>query len=196
MVAAHHLIWTIYGWWLANDPRGSSSHDIRVAKLADLGPLHYGRKQVQPSRQELKVFYEQAEPLLQHAIILFTDEEITLVGSAIGEAIHENKYTCYACAVMPEHVHLVIRRHVDNGKEMIAKLQAATRSALIQANQRHPMHPVWGGPGWDVFLNTREDIHGRVRYFEQNPEKAGRPAQTWDFGTKYDGWMPWHPKHS
>lgn len=195
MVAAHHLIWTVYGWWLANDPRGSSSQEIRVAKLEQLGPLHHGRKSVQPSKQELQAFYDKAEPLLQHAIILFSDEEIALVGRALGEAMHANKYTRYACAVMPEHVHLVVRRHVDNGKEIIAKLQEATRVALIESEKRHAMHPVWGGPGWDVFLNTREDIRGRVRYVEQNPEKAGRRAQTWDFVTKYDGWMPWHPLH-
>ena len=23
IVIAHHLIWTAYGWWLPNDPRGS-----------------------------------------------------------------------------------------------------------------------------------------------------------------------------
>ena len=27
-VAGFHLIWTAYGWWLPNDPRGSSSHEI------------------------------------------------------------------------------------------------------------------------------------------------------------------------
>ena len=37
MVAGFHLIWTAYGWWLPNDPRGSSSHEIRVERIADLG---------------------------------------------------------------------------------------------------------------------------------------------------------------
>ena len=29
MVIGYHLIWTAYGWWLPNDPRGSTSHRIR-----------------------------------------------------------------------------------------------------------------------------------------------------------------------
>ena len=29
IVIAHHLIWTAYGWWLPNDPRGSNSQVIR-----------------------------------------------------------------------------------------------------------------------------------------------------------------------
>ena len=37
MVAGYHLIWTGYGWWLlANDPRGSTSREIRVPAIADL----------------------------------------------------------------------------------------------------------------------------------------------------------------
>jgi hypothetical protein len=25
IVIAHHIMWTLYGWWLPNDPRGSTS---------------------------------------------------------------------------------------------------------------------------------------------------------------------------
>ena len=60
IVAAYHLIWTAYGWWLPNDPRGSSSHEIRVERLEDLGDLHYGRKRIQPPSREIREFYERA----------------------------------------------------------------------------------------------------------------------------------------
>lgn len=43
MVLAHHLMWTAYGWWLPNDPRGSTSHTLRNDLLKDLGDLHPGR---------------------------------------------------------------------------------------------------------------------------------------------------------
>ncbi len=46
MVAGYHLIWTVYGYWLPNDPRGSTSTKIRVEPLRDLGEFHYGRKEV------------------------------------------------------------------------------------------------------------------------------------------------------
>jgi len=32
MIIAHHLIWTAYGFWLPNDPRGSSSHGNFIAE--------------------------------------------------------------------------------------------------------------------------------------------------------------------
>ncbi len=60
MVAGYHLIWTANGWWLPNDPRGSSSHEVRVEAIAELGELHFGRKPVQPAPEELRTFYQQA----------------------------------------------------------------------------------------------------------------------------------------
>jgi hypothetical protein len=70
MIAGYHLIWTAYGWWLPNDPRGSSSHEIRVERIAELGELHYGRKTVQPYSSEIRAFYEQARNALKHRSIL------------------------------------------------------------------------------------------------------------------------------
>ena len=51
-------------------------------------------------------------------------------------------------------------------------------------------HPVWGGPGWKVFLETREDLVRTVDYIDMNPRKAGLPSQVWPFVKKYDGWLP------
>ena len=39
MLAGYHLIWTGYGWWLPNDPRGSMSREIHSSAIAGLGEL-------------------------------------------------------------------------------------------------------------------------------------------------------------
>jgi hypothetical protein len=49
IVIAHHIMWTLYGWWLPNDPRGSTSRVIRNDLLTELGELHLGRKKIQPA---------------------------------------------------------------------------------------------------------------------------------------------------
>ena len=190
MVIAHHLIWTAYGWWLPNDPRGSMSHEIRVEKIANLGEWHYGRKRVQPSRPELQMFFAQSRDLLSHEPKEFSPDEFPLVAQALGDVIRERGYTCYACAVMPDHVHMLIRRHRDKAESMLAALQEKSRTRIIEMNLRGPTHPVWGGPGWKVFLNSRERIEQVVRYVRNNPIKIGLPEQYWNFVTKYDGWMP------
>jgi REP element-mobilizing transposase RayT len=190
MVAGFHLIWTAYGWWLPNDPRGSSSQEIRVERIAELGELHHGRKAVQPPGPEIRAFYEQAREVLKHPLLTFEDADIDLIAESFDRLIGERRYTCYACAIMPDHIHAVIRKHRDHAETMIANLQNASREKLIAARRRPREHPVWGGPGWKVFLNTPEDFVRVIDYVRQNPVQAHRPAQQWGFVKEYDGWMP------
>jgi REP element-mobilizing transposase RayT len=190
MVAGFHLVWTAYGWWLPNDPRGSSSEEIRVERIADLGDLHHGRKAIQPRGTEILEFYEQAADLLKHPLLTFDERDIALIGESFGTIVAEWRYTCYACAIMPDHVHVLIRKHRDSAEAMVEHLQVASREKLVEASSRAITHPVWGGPGWQVFLYTQADLRRVIRYIEQNPVKIGRPRQYWPFVKKYDGWLP------
>jgi REP element-mobilizing transposase RayT len=190
MVAAYHLIWTIYGVWLPNDPRGSGSQEVRAELLKELGAIHYGRKKIQPASAVIRKFYEQAKPKLKFKITPFDDDEIALVAQVFNEVIRKERYTCYGCAIMPDHVHLVIRKHRDKAEEMIQKLQDATWNPVLQTKNRPSDHPVWGGLGWKVYLDTRADIERTVRYVDLNPEKDGMQPQEWEFVTAYDGWLP------
>ena len=76
MVIAYHLIWTAYGWWLPNDPRGSGSDTIRNDVLGELGELHNGRKKVQPSGKTVREFYEKAADLLKHPLLTLTNHVV------------------------------------------------------------------------------------------------------------------------
>jgi REP element-mobilizing transposase RayT len=90
---------------------------------------------------------------------------------------------------MPDHAHLLVRRHADRAEEMIARFQEATRAVLIAVGKRAATHPVWSqGPGWKGFLNAPDDFVRDVGYVRRNPVQIGRPEQTWDFVTVYDGW--------
>lgn len=191
MVAGFHLMFTAYGWWLPNDPRGSSSHEVRVDRVGELGPMYNGRKLVQPSGPELREFYDEAKRVLTHALLRFDEGDVLAIANSFGGAMDQHKYTCYACAVMGDHVHLLIRKHKHHAETMIENLQTASREALISTKRRPTEHPVWGnGPGWKRFLYTEADIRGVIRYIEQNPVKAGRPVQLWPFVKVYDGWLP------
>src|SRR5258708_29964275 len=116
MVVGYHLIWTAYGWWLPNDPRGSMSREVVVEQIADLGEHHYGRKTVQPLPAELRAFYDRARAVLRHELLKLTDDDIRIVGEAIGAEIQAAGYPCYSCATMPDHVHALIRRHRDKAE--------------------------------------------------------------------------------
>lgn len=190
MIAAYHLLWTIYGYWLPNDPRGSVSQRIRNDSIADLGPVHFERKREQPSRKELRDFQKESAKVLRFELRKLSVDELAGVATAFAEVIRARTYTCYACAIMPDHVHLLIRKHRDSAEEMIAELQRASRLAVLDVGERPIEHPVWGGRGWKVFLRNSDDIHRVVRYIECNPEKSGLPPQRWSFASEYDGWLP------
>jgi REP element-mobilizing transposase RayT len=161
-----------------------------VEQIAELGEGHHGRKSVQPPGREIKQFYDQARDALKHPLLTFDAEDLKVVAKSFAQVMTERRYTCYACALMPDHVHALIRKHRDHAETIIENLQNASREKLIQAERRAPTHPVWGGPGWKVFLYTQQDMVRIIDYIEQNPLKAGRPAQHWDFVKPYDGWMP------
>ena len=69
MVIAHHLMWTAYGYWLPNDPRGSMSRVIRNESVGQLGPRHYGRKAQQPPFSETRKFRQQSQSVLMHKLL-------------------------------------------------------------------------------------------------------------------------------
>ncbi|MGQ0635773.1 MAG: hypothetical protein ACT4QC_14275 [Planctomycetaceae bacterium] len=190
MVAGYHLIWTVYGSWLPNDPRGSSSYEIRNAAIAGLGELHHGRKRIQPASGQIRRFYDTARGVLKHELLTFSDDEVAIIAESFASTIRINAYTCYACAIMPDHVHMLIRKHRHKAEDMILNLQEASRGALIDAGARRGGHPVWGGPGWKVFLESREDFERTIRYVEDNPVRARLPVQIWNFVVPYEGWLP------
>ena len=192
-VIAYHLIWTNYGTWLSNDPRGSGSREVYTPILAALGEAHLGRKKVQPPRSTVREFYAEAEGRLQFPATRFDALQRNEIGGAFAEVIRKHHYTCYACAIMPEHVHLVIRKHRDSAEVMIEKFQHESREWLIERGAVPHDHPVWTKNGWRVFLDSPDTVWARIRYVEGNPVKEGLVVQRWPFVVPYDNW-PFHKK--
>ena len=192
---AHHLIWTAYGTWLPNDPRGSNSHTIRKDVLAELGEIHLGRKKVQPTGKEIRDFYEKAIPLLKNPVLTFDEAARTIVACAIAHVIEREKLTCWACAVMPDHAHILIRKHKLLAEEMIELFQSESASRLRGISGWPADHPVWGGEGWKVFLDHPDEVKRTIGYIERNPEPYRLPRQFHPFVKPYDNW-PLHDGHS
>ena len=188
MVLGYHLVWTAYGWWLPNDPRGSMSQCIESDVIAQLGEVHFGRKRVQPASRDIRQFYERAKEVLKYPLLRFSGAETQAIAEAFAEVMRRERYTCYACAIMPDHIHGLIRKHRDFAEDMIEKLQVESRVRVLKMGERDANHPVWGGPGWKVYLDGEQDFWRTVRYIEKNPIEARLPAQNWSFVTQYDGW--------
>lgn len=195
IVIAYHLMWTAYRYWLPNDPRGSTSRTIASDVIAELGALHFGRRKVQPSADSIRRFRDRAREVLKFPILKITPHEFPLVAGGLSQAVTEHRYTCYACAIMPNHVHLLIRKHKHQAEEMIANLQPASRLRLSGCGAREGDHPVWAQGGCKVFLDHPRAVRRIIRYIEDNPVKWRLPRQYWPFVSAYDDW-PLHPGHN
>lgn len=193
MVIAYHLIWTAYGYWLPNDPRGSMSKMIACDVIAELGLLHHGRKRVQPSAREVHEFRDSARGVLKHQLLRFKQSDFLVIADALANAIRDHNYTCYACAIMPDHVHILIRKHKHQAEDMLEHFQSATRLRFRNEKLHPEDHPVWGGSGWKVFLDTPDSIRRTIGYIDGNPPEWRLPRQHWSFVKAYDGW-PLHPR--
>jgi len=87
IVIAYHLVWTAYGWWLPNDPRGSTSKTIRDDVIARLGELHHGRKRVQPASREIREFYDEARAVLKFPLLTFDATEVGAIADAFATTV-------------------------------------------------------------------------------------------------------------
>jgi REP element-mobilizing transposase RayT len=155
--------------------------------------VHHGRKpeEIQPSRGELREFYKQADPLLKFPKLWLDAARRQALGDALGEVVAEQGYTLWACAVLSNHAHMVIRRHRDDAVTMWHKFADATRLRLREEANLAPVHPVWSSRPYKVFLRTPYEVRTRVAYVERNPEKEGLARQHYQFVQVYNNW-PFH----
>jgi hypothetical protein len=96
---------------------------------------------------------------------------------------------------MPDHVHVLLRKHKHPAETMIVALKEGSRNHLIAGQFRPLGHPTWTEGGWKVFLEHPDEVRRTTRYIEENPLPLGEEIQIWPFVTKHDGW-PLHPGHS
>jgi REP element-mobilizing transposase RayT len=195
MVLAHHLILTAYGFWLPNDDRGSWSDFIRRWELLRFGPAtktdvrqSVARKPFSPSRRVA------ATRELTYQPVMFTGEQALLIARACADGVRRSGYVVYACAILPDHVHLVIRRHAYRIEQVANRLKGSATRFLTDAGV-HPMldqvgpgcalPSPWGVGLWKVFLDSPEDIRRAIDYVEANPVKAGKKKQQWSFVVSY-----------
>jgi REP element-mobilizing transposase RayT len=196
MVLAYHLVFSAYGFWLPNDPRGSGSSIVLSEALREYGPATKvtTRHSVASKPHDIALRLE-AKTALQYPPVLFNDEQCRAIGRGFGEFVKRSGVIVWACAIMADHVHLVIARHRYKVEQMANLMKGAATSALLfeglhpfqeYRDKRGKVPHCWGGGEYKVFLNTVEEILQRIRYVEDNPVKEGRLRQMWEFVTPFD----------
>jgi hypothetical protein len=177
MIIAYHAVFTTYGTWLPNDPRGSYSEKIYSEELASLGPILYGRQDPQPENATLRRFWTAAIPRLTRPPFFLNDTSRGLVGRAFASTVARLDLQVPACAIMNDHVHLVVVRNVYRIEYLVNQLKgAATRALQLRVTP-------WARGCWKIFIDNWAALRAAAAYVQGNPPRGGLVPQNWDFLT-------------
>ncbi len=189
-VAAYHIVLAAYGFWLPNDPRGSWSLYVGSRKLFAFGGA---AARVNTHASVAAVPHDRAARLamkqhLKAPSVRFTGKQALEIARAFAAAGHTADYCIYACAIMPDHVHLVVERHLRRAEGIAGHLKYAATRRLYDLGLYPRQHwagsgkrpSMWAARSWCVFLAQR-DMPQTIKYVENNPVEAGLRPQRWSF---------------
>jgi REP element-mobilizing transposase RayT len=195
MIVGYHVIFSAYGFWLPNDPRGSWSDFVgswelfrygsatKTTETRSLAYRAHNRKQRLATKESLK------RPPVQ-----FTGIQARAVGQAFAAYFEQSRVPVWACAILPDHVHLVIGRPRIDVKQLVIQLKGAATRALLDEGI-HPFGHLRDRQGrvpkcfargqWKVYLDL-DDVIRAIRYVEENPLKERKPRQRWKMVTDFN----------
>jgi len=177
MVIAYHVVFTTYGTWLPNDPRGSYSKEIYNQQLWILGRIKYGRQDPTPAKELLLRFWTAATPHLGRPPFFIDDRSRFTITTGFSRVVQRFGIKIGACAIMNDHVHILILRSKYRVEHIVNQLKGgATRALKLKETP-------WTRGCWKVFISDNETLLAAARYIQANSNCAGLPAQSWDFVT-------------
>jgi REP element-mobilizing transposase RayT len=191
MICAYHAIFCTYGFWLPNDPRGSWSALVGSKALRQFGG-------VVPANTKRSLAYRPhnvsqrlaAKQSLAREPVVFNGVQARAVARGFALAVEKSRYQILACAIMPNHVHLVVVRHTQSIERIVGHLKGRA-SKQLELEALHPflqdrlpdgeLPSPWAEKCWSVFLKSEADVFRAVRYVNDNPVRAGFRRQAWRF---------------
>ncbi len=191
---AFHGIFSAYGFWLPNDPRGSWSDWIGSWELLRYGPAtKVDTRHSIAQRPHDHALRQRAKEALKFPPVCFDGLQARAIAQGIADAAAASGYRLHALAVLPDHVHVVVGATERHPSQVIGHLKAFATRRLI-AEGIHPFAtdevPVqrscWADQAWKVYLDEHEDVERAIRYVEANPEKEGKRRQPWKNLVPYD----------
>ena len=102
MIRAYHIILSMYGFWLPNDPRGSWSAFVGAWDLFRYGPAtkvtdrrSYAHD---PHDRELRL---EAKKALKYPPVIINGQQALSIAKGFARAAQKGGYTIYALAILP-----------------------------------------------------------------------------------------------
>jgi REP element-mobilizing transposase RayT len=193
MILAAHVIMSAYGFWLPNDQRGSWSEFIRAWELLKYGDAtKTDERQSVAGRPHNSALRAAAKKELMYEPVKFNGKQAAAIAYGFADVVAGTACVIYACAIMPDHVHLVIGRHRYDIQQVANLLKCGATTSL----RKYGLDPFSGVPKgrvsspspwahglWKVWLDSHHDVNRSIDYTNDNPVKDGLKPQTWKFVT-------------
>jgi len=194
-VIAYHLILTAYGFWLPNDPRGSWSEFVRAWELRRFGPATKTNDHRSHAHDPHDVGRRlEAKLHLARNPVSFTGIQARAVAQGFANFVQRSGITINACAILPEHCHLVVLRHHYSIEEIARHLKADATTQLkreglhlfaVQPYRDGSLPSPWARNEWSCFIDTDEYLRAAVDYVDRNPPREGLKPQRWTLVVPY-----------
>src|SRR5438270_709844 len=111
MIVGYHVIFSVYGFWLPNDPRGSWSDFVGSWDLFRYGPAtKTTERRSLAYRAHDRAARLAAKGALKYPAVEFTGLQARAVARGFAAYVARAGLPVWACAILPDHVHLVVPR--------------------------------------------------------------------------------------
>lgn len=189
MVRWYHAIFSAYGFWLPNDPRGSWSDWVYARELFRFGgPANkVSDKRSYAHDPHDAQFRREMKEHLKYPPARFDPTCRATIGRGFANACEEFDICLLACAIGFDHVHVVAARHPRYSIEEIVQLLKTRARQAMNAEDTHPMRRFrtcptpWSKGRWSVFINDESQLESAIQYVERHPIKEGLARQRWEF---------------
>ncbi len=120
-------------------------------------------------------FWTETTPRLRRSPIFLNENHRLIVASAFDKVVKRLDLNTLACAIISNHVHILILRSQYRIEYLVNQLKgAATKDLKLKQTP-------WARGCWKVFINDNEALSAAIKYIHSNPTSAGLAPQHWDF---------------
>lgn len=189
---AFHGIFTAYGFWLPNDPRGSWSDWVASWELFRAGGRATSvrtRRSVAGIQHDVAVRLATKRALMRQPV-LFSGVQARAIGRGFAKAVEKSGHHVLACSILPDHVHIAVKASRYKPTAVIGHLKREASLALLSEGL-HPfaaerrkdgtLPSCWAENSWRVYLDDVGAVLRAIRHVEQNPLKERKRRQSWSF---------------
>jgi REP element-mobilizing transposase RayT len=202
LILAHHAIFGAYGFWLPNDQRGSWSTEVWAPHLQPFGPATKTTERKSLARRPFdRTLRKEARAALLYRAVELNEAQRDAVALGFAHIIPTIDLHLLACAIMPDHVHLVTLNHRASIEQIVGYLKRAGTRKLNELDL-HPLREFrkrdgsiptpWVEHGWNRFVDEPRAVDDAIDYVNRNPMKIGLPRQKWSFVERFENHLPRH----